>query len=124
MGVRIVHDIDDLANDMVAIARRVRPEMAQVVAHVAADGLRIAQASARRQSGTHGKHNPKAFSAQRLSPLSWEYGPDVNKKQGGMAFEDGPGPQARPHNNLRKSADIVGPALEEEVGRRVDGWFW
>lgn len=122
--VRVIHGIGDLADDLAAIAARVQPEMALVVEQLAADGLRIATASARRQSGTHGRFYPKAFSSERTGPLRWEYGPDVNKKQGGMAFEDGPGPQTRPHNNLRKSADAIGPAFPEEVGRRVDRWFW
>lgn len=122
--VNVTHDIDDLANDLQDIAVRAKVELPIVVEQHAADVQRIAAASARRQSGSHGKHYPKAITAEARSPLLWEIGPDVNKKQGGMAFEDGPGPQTRPHNNLRKAADLVGPQFENEVGDRVDGWFW
>lgn len=124
MGMRVVHDIDDLANDMVAIARRVQPDMARVVRRNAERGNRIAKASAKRQSGTHGKHYPNAFTAEAVTPLVWEYGPDVSRPQGGMAFEDGPGPQTRPHNNLRKSADFIGPFFAEDVADHVGRWFW
>lgn len=122
--VNVTHSIGDLADDLSDISKRARRELPPIVRKVALDGNRIATASAKRQSGSHGRHYPNAFSAEAVTPLIWEYGPDVNKKQGGMAFEDGPGPQTRPHNNLRRSADIVGPALADEVGDAVDGWFW
>ena len=122
-SIRVVHSIGDLADDLADIADRSRRELPVVVEHLADDGLRIATASARRQSGRHGKHYPKAFSKSRVGRLSWEYGPDASKPQGGMSFERGSVNQP-PHNDLAKSADAIGPVFPEEVGRRVDGWFW
>lgn len=131
MRIRVTHNIDDLANDLAAIAKRVRPDMREVVREGIKAGNELAQGYARTNSGTHGKHYPRAFSAEMHrglglfgNTISGEYGPDIAKKQGGMAFEDGPGPQTRPHNNLRKSADLIGPQFVNEVDRIVAGWFW
>lgn len=129
--IRVIHGIDDLADDLAAIAKRVRPEMRAVVREGIAAGNELAKGYARRNSGTHGRHYPRAFSTEMHAGLglfgntiSGEYGPDIAKPQGGMAFEDGPGPQTRPHNNLRRSADLIGPRFVEEVDDVVDRWFW
>lgn len=131
MQVRVIHDIDELASDLLKIRARVRPDMRDVVREGIKAGNELARGYAKTNSGTHGKHYPRAFSAEMHrglglfgNTISGEYGPDVSKKQGNMSFEDGPGPQTRPHNNLRKSADIIGPVLEIEVDRKVAGWFW
>lgn len=130
-GIRVTHGIGDLANDLTAIRKRVRPEMREVVRDGIRAGNELAVQSAKRQEGTHGKYYHRAFSAEMSrglglfgNTISGEYGPVVTRKQGGMAFEDGPGPQTRPHNNLRKSLDIIGPQFEREVDAVVGSWFW
>lgn len=129
-SVRVIHDLDDLANDLEAIRQRVRPEMRDVVRDSIAEGNRIAKANAKRTSGTHGKRYPSAFSASMHrglglfgNTISGEYGPDASRPQGGMSFERGSRNQP-PHNDLAKSADIIGDKFELKVNLRVDGWFW
>lgn len=129
-NVRVVHDIGDLANDMVAISKRVRPEMREVVRDCITEGNRVAKANAKRTAGVHGKHYHRAFSASMHrglglfgNAISGEYGPDASKPQGGMSFERGSRNQP-PHNDLAKSADLIGARLELKVGLRVNGWFW
>lgn len=129
-GVRVVHDIDDLANDLVAISKRVRPEMRVCVNEAAREGNKIAKASAKRTAGAHGKHYHKAFGVEAHrglglfgNSISAEYGPNANMRQGGMSFERGSRNQP-PHNDLAKSAPIALDKLELKVGLRVNGWFW
>jgi hypothetical protein len=130
MGVRVVHDIDDLANDLVSIAKRVRPDMRECVSESITEGNKLAKANAKRTAGAHGKHYHRAFSASMHrgyglfgNTISGEYGPDSSKPQGGMSFERGSRNQP-PHNDLAKSADIAGEKLALKVNLRVDGWFW
>lgn len=130
MGVRVVHGVDDLANDLLAISRRVRPEMRVAVNEAAREGNRLAKASAKRTAGEHGKHYHKAFSAEAHrglglfgNTISAEYGPDASKPQGDMSFERGSRNQP-PHNDLAKSADVAASKLELKVDLRVSGWFW
>lgn len=127
MGVRVVHSIGDLANDLAEIPVRSTTELARVVRSNAEEGNRIARAFASQQHTMNSRydvHYPKAFSAEMLSPMSWEYGPDIAKPQGGMDFELGRGRQSAPHLNLARSADIIGPKLAEDVRDVVDGLFW
>jgi hypothetical protein len=55
--------------------------------------------------------------------VSGEYGPDAAMPQGGMSFEFGSRNQ-KPHLDLAKSADVIGPALAQEVRGLADQWFW
>jgi hypothetical protein len=123
MGVRITHHIDRLAADMADIPVQARVGMVRVVASSAREGNRIAAAFATESAGSHGKHYPKAFDAEMRGELTWEYGPDASKPQGGMSFEFGSRNQ-KPHLDLAKSADIIGPKLADDVGDLVDKLFW
>ena len=129
-GIRVTHSLGDLADDLDDIRQRVRPEMRDVVRDCINEGNRIAKANAKRTAGEHGKLYPRAFSASMHSGLglfgntiSGEYGPDANRPQGGMSFERGSRNQP-PHNDLAKSADLIGDKFELKVNLRVDGWFW
>ena len=130
VNVRVVHDLDDLANDMLAIRARVRPEMRGVVREGIQLGAGEARAFAKVSAGTHGKHYHRSITASMHvglglfgNTISGEYGPDSAKKQGGMSFERGSRNQ-RPHNDLAKSADLIGPAFERAVDDKVGEWFW
>ena len=103
--VVVTSTLDDLANDAASAVTGLAVRCAAYVRDTAHEGNRRAKASARINSGEHGKNYPDAFSAEARTPYIWEYGPDVNHPggQGGMAFEDGPGPQTAPHNNLANS---------------------
>lgn len=113
--VRFRHDLEDLENDFIATRRAFLFSASRAVRETARDGNRSARRSARRRSGTHGKHYFKAFTVERKAPLRYEYGPDVSMKQGGMNFEEGPGPQTSPHNNLAQSNDGLLTSLEQRL---------
>lgn len=121
-SIRVTHDIGDLANDCASVAQRAKPAMARVVRKQAIEGNRIAQASARRTAGAHGKHYANRFKPEPVTPLSWVYGP-VGRPQGEMSFEFGSRNQP-PHLDLARSADVVGPRLADEAGDAVGRLFW
>lgn len=131
MRIRVLNHLDDLADDTRAIATGATRDMVKVVRDGIRTGNTVARDNARRSSGAHGKHYPRAFSAEMhgivsfggVNGISGEYGPDAAKPQGGMSFERGSRNQA-PHNDLAKSADLIGPAFLGEVRRLPDRWFW
>lgn len=128
VGVRVVHDLDDLEADLREIVRKVPGDLTRTVREGAKVGNVVARDFARESSGSHGKHYPRAFSSEMVARgvfgmYAAEYGPDASKPQGGMSFEDGSRNQP-PHNDLAKSADLMGPALAGEVHRLTGGWFW
>lgn len=122
-GIRVIHDIDDLASDMAAIPPKAAGGFARVVRSNAEQGNRLARGFAKQSAGAHGKHYPNAMSTERRGPFEWEYGPDAGKPQGGMSFERGSRNQP-PHLDLARSADIVGPQLANDASDVIDGLFW
>lgn len=131
MRVRVTHDIGDLANDCVAVIRKLPREAQAVVNEGARAGNMLARDFARGSAGKHGKHYPnsmtteagRAFRGFGAAVFSAEYGPVLGRKQGGMSFEYGSRNQP-PHLDLNKSADIVGPALPGEARRMLERLFW
>ena len=124
MAVRIYHSLDDLERDLKTVAVSFKPRAAEQVRDVARDGNKVGRSNARRSSGAHGKHYPKAFSAERITPLSWEWGPDAAKPQGGMSFEHGSRNQP-PHHDIARAADIHGAHdLAARLDRVLDRLFW
>ena len=120
----VVHDgIGDLADDIAAIPPRAQLDFADVVRSNAYKGNRIARDFAKQSAGKHGKLYPRSFSTESRSLTSWEYGPDSSMPQGGMSFEYGSRNQ-KPHLDLNKSADIIGPQFAKDVGDVIDGLFW
>jgi hypothetical protein len=123
MRISVTGGVGDLANDLAAIPAKAARGLATTVRKNANEGNRLASRFAKESAGAHGKHYPRAFSAEAISPLSWEYGPDAAKPQGGMSFEEGSRNQP-PHHDLAKSQDIIGPKLAADVGDVVDRLFW
>lgn len=123
MVIKVTHHIDDLASDLRTIAVEVTPTMAKTLRAEARLGNELAKGFAKVSAGRHGKLYPNAFSAEARGPLSWEYGPDSAKPQGGMSFEHGSRNQP-PHLDLAKSADIIATRLGEAVLNDVDDLFW
>lgn len=130
MRIRVEHDIDALATDLRAIVPSAVKDMRATIREAARVGNTVARDNARRTAGGHGKLYPKAFSWESASWYGFgagvftaEYGPDSAKPQGGMSFEHGSRNQP-PHNDLAKSADLIGPAFAQEVAKLADDWFW
>lgn len=133
-SVRVIHHIDDLAADLIGIAKRAPRELKAAVREGIRVGNTVAKDNALRSSGTHGGppkgHYVRAFSAEMHggaglfgNTYSGEYGPDAGRPQGRMSFEFGSRNQ-KPHLDLAKSADLVGPALAGEVRDKIGDWFW
>lgn len=120
----------DLESDLRKIARGAPGELKKVVRQAAIVGNTVARDNARRTSGTHGKLYPRSFTWEMSSyagfgglAISAVYGPDAGRRQGGMSFEHGSRNQP-PHNDLAKSADLIGPTFADETGRAAARMFW
>lgn len=129
MRVKVTHDIDDLAHDCAAIVRQAPRELKASVREGCRVGATAARDNARRTAGAHGKHYPASITMEMHGAslfggtYSGEYGPNPGKPQGGMSFEWGSRNQ-KPHMDLNRSADLIGPALAIDVRGKVGGWFW
>jgi hypothetical protein len=129
--VRVSHSIGRLAADVADIPARARIDMRDTTREGVRTGNSVAVGNAKRSAGKHGKHYHKAlswemrptFSGFGTTIISGEYGPDIAKPQGGMSFETGSRNQ-KPHLDLARSADIIGPAFAGEVRQLPDRWFW
>lgn len=123
MRVNVTHGIDDLANDLAAIPVKAARSLAGTVRKNAVEGNRTAARFAKESAGKHGKLYHRAFEAEAITPLSWEYGPLADRPQGGMSFEFGSRNQ-RPHLDLARSLDIIGPQFQKDASDDIDGLFW
>lgn len=134
MSVRInvVHStVGDAARDLAALPPRIARDSITTVRDGANIGSQLAAANARQTSGSHGKHHPRAYSAELLAPgmgaggftYAAEYGADAGKLQGGMSFEEGSRNQ-RPHRPLGRTLPMVRPAFHREFSDKIDDWFW
>lgn len=131
MRVKVYDTIGDLASDCAKIARGAQSDMVKVVREGIRVGNTVARDYARESAGAHGKHYFKAFTSEMgsifrsagVSVIQGEYGPDIARPQGGMSFEGGSRNQP-PHNDLAKSADLIGPSFQGEVSRLPERWFW
>lgn len=120
-SIRVVHDIDDLANDLAAIPPKMRKQGNAVVRRSIREGNAFARGYARAASGVHGKNYFKRLSAEMTGPLEGEYGPhgDVVGNAVGAGWRHGP-----PNTDLEKSQDVIGPRFAKSVGEMIDGLFW
>jgi hypothetical protein len=131
MRVHVSNDLSDLTSDMRKVAVRARRDMVETVRDGIRAGSLEARTLAKRSAGAHGKHYHRAITAEMstirefggVGIVAGEYGPDISKPQGGMSFENGSRNQ-KPHRDLAKSADLIGPVFAREVERLPDGWFW
>lgn len=129
MRINVRGGVADLGRDLDAITAQARPAMRGVVRDGIRIGTGLAKTNARRTSRKHGKHYPKAITSEMHSGLglfgnsiSGEYGPDASRQQGGMSFEYGSRNQ-KPHLDLARSADIVGPSFARSVDDEVGDLF-
>jgi hypothetical protein len=119
-----------LAADMADIPPRAKVDMRDTVREGVKVGNTVAKDFARVSSGQTGKLYPRSFSSQMNrggglfgNVISGEYGPVSASPQGGMSFEFGSRNQ-KPHLDLNRSADLIGPSFAQEVSRLPDKWFW
>ena len=122
-------------NDLIADFGKIRTEAPRALSGVVRDGIKagtvLAKDNARRSAGSHGKRYPAAITSQMRTPYRYgagaiyhgEYGPDISRPQGGMSFEYGSRNQ-KPHMDLNRSADIIGPRFPTEVADAIDRLFW
>ncbi len=123
LSIRVTHTVDQLDRDASRLPKRFAVGMAKVLRTNAREGNQQAKSYAKESSGKHGKHYPNAFSYEARGPFEWEYGPDESKPQGGMSFENGSVNQPA-HNDLARSADVIGKQLQGDVSDELDKLFW
>lgn len=126
--IKVESHLGELKADMDRIVARAPKDMGSTVREGIRTGNTLARDFARRSAGRHGKLYPRAFSSEMklyggFGLIAGEYGPDEAMPQGGMSFERGSRNQ-KPHLDLARSADIIGPAFDGEVSRLPDKWFW
>ena len=104
----------------------------RVVMDSVRDGAQTAKRLATWTAGWHGRHYPKAITADRsvsraagfgMASMSAAYGPDSSRPQGGMEFEDGSRKQ-KPHHDLANSLDLIRPKFQRDAEAMIDGLFW
>lgn len=118
MRVRVDHrDITWLAVDQAEIAINAKPSMRKVVAKNVNRGGKVEQGIAKAASGPHGRSYFKRISSEMTGPLQGEWGPHSGGTPVGAGWRHGV------NTDSEKSADIVGPAFQKEIGDLVDGWF-
>lgn len=125
-GFRFVHDIDDLADDLVQVAAGFRRGAGSVVAEVAREGNQLAKDLARASNPRHARQYAGTFSSARTGLFEAEYGP-AHRGQGMLAHilerSEGRALNSAQHN-LDRSADVAGPRLARRVGDFAEGLFW
>lgn len=131
MRVALHHDIGRLASDLERMPVKARKDMRATVRKHLRRGNTLAKSNARASSGRHGKHYPGRFSVEMYGAASalsggasfaGEYGPSGHP-QGEMSFEDGSRNQ-RPHRDLQRSLDVVGPEFARDAAGLPGSWFW
>lgn len=77
--------------------------------------------NARQTSGVHGKYYPNSidWEMQLSTNIVIEVGPNPDKPQGRMSFENGSVNQP-PHLDGQRAADYELPVIERRVDRRLD----
>jgi hypothetical protein len=106
VGVRVSSHLGDLTRDLQSASKRMPRKISTAVYATARDGARVARGFAKGTAGAHGKHYPKAITAERISRFIAEYGNDAALPQGGMSFEWGSRNQ-KPHLDIARSHDIA-----------------
>jgi len=129
-GMDFHGDLSDLRDDLQTIAVESKKRMRDVVRDGVKAGAMLAKDNARISAGEHGKHYPNAITGSLHGGLglfgnvvSGEYGPDSDLPQGDMSFEHGSRNQ-KPHLDLARSADIIGPSFAQEVRDMAEDLFW
>lgn len=136
--VHVAHSIGDLVGDLRTIRRQVRPDGRKAVLSALRLGNKTAQGLARVKNDpdSHSRLYPGTFSAAMHggafgggslfgNVISGEYGPRP-RGQGLLApiLENGSRSGNAPQQNLARSADRAGEALQQNVRTTARSWFW
>lgn len=133
MRISVHHNLEDLEADFRTIARRAPGEFRGVVRDGLRAGNMLAKDFARQSERAHAKYYHAAFTTDLyamgrfsggVNSHAGEYGP-VAIGQGNLApILEGGSRNNPPHNDLAKSADIIGPAFVRSVRDVLDDLFW
>lgn len=118
MGIRVIHSIGDLADDLRTIAVTTKPRMVGVVRDNVKLGERTAQRLAKESSGPHGLNYWKRITSELTGDLEGEYGPHAGGLPVGGGWRHGE------NTDLARSTDVIGPAFAKDVHDEVDDLFW
>jgi hypothetical protein len=117
--VRVSHGIGDLVSDLVEKPAQVVREGSGVVKKNVRAGHKLAQKYAQGLSGPHGTAYYKRITAEMLTPLSGEFGPNEGGTPVGGGWRTG-----APNTELERAQDVIGPKFAKDIGDMVDGLFW
>lgn len=119
--VSVTHTIGDLAADCDRIAATTQADMSKVVRKNLVRANKNARAIARAAAGPHGTNYYKRITAEMISPLVGEFGPEGNVVGNavGAGWRHGP-----PNTDLPKAADLAGPMLAKDVSTIIGRKFW
>lgn len=136
--VHVAHGIDDLLSDLRTIRRQVRPDGRKAVVRSLRLGNDEAKrlARAKNDRSSHSRLYPGTFSVQMHSGvfgggslfgnvISGEYGPRP-AGQGLLApiLENGSRSGNAAQQNLARSSDLAGEALQQNIRATAASWFW
>lgn len=121
MRIRVIHDLDDLADDLRAIPVKARVGFMRAVRTNTERGNRAAQDVARSRSGPHGRLYYKRITSEMIGPLEGEYGPtgDVVGNAVGAGWRHGPG-----NTDLEASLDLIRGKFYSDIDDVIDRVFW
>lgn len=110
-------DVAALAVDLPKLGVKGAKVMHDVITEGGKDLRDTWKRNAAATSGEHGKHYPNSIEDKLIvsTDIVVEVGPNPDKPQGGMSFENGSVNQP-PHNDGKKAADEIVPQLS----RRID----
>lgn len=117
MSIRVIHDLDDLAEDLRTIATTAKPRMIDIVRDNVRLGEHTAQRLAKASSGPHGLNYWKRITSES-NGLEGEYGPHAGGLPVGGGWRHGE------NTDLPRSADLVGPKFAKDISDMVDDLFW
>lgn len=117
--------LDSLVIDLETAGPRALAASRDVTRKAASDLMDRWRVNARATSGKHGRHYPGSITAEarvELGAISYEVGPEVGRRQGGMGrgFEFGSVNQP-PHLNGTKAADSVEPGFVAAMTFAAEG---
>jgi len=123
-------EVKDLARDLAAVSRQVRPDSKDIVAESTRRIVRQWRRNAEETALPHGRHYPKSigYDGPTWTGMGWVAvaGPDAAMPQGGMGrgFEYGSINQDSPHLDGNRAADGEEKAFSRACERLGEQLLW